>query len=82
MKKGDPIGEFLGRIFSPSMTRLFLRKPGDLETAREMQGRYDSWVERRLRISRDTPAIWKSILLWGILIIGFAIAFSLGFSRR
>lgn len=82
MKKSDPVGEFLGRIFSPLVTRLFLRKPGDLETAREMQEKYDSWVKRKLHISHDAPVIWKSVLLWSILIIGFAIAFSVGFSRR
>jgi len=80
MKSADPIGNRLGhsleRLVSPSLGRTAEEKAATLE----MMERTDAL--RRLGISNRAPALWKSLLWWGILAIGMTIAWYMSFHQR
>jgi len=73
-KKSNPIGDLLGRVLSPWMARLFRDHPEDYKHVKAYEDKFDDWVRRNLRITDEPPELWKSLLLYTILIFGFGVA--------
>ena len=78
-KKSNPIGNFLGRMLSPWMARLFRDHPE--KRVKEAEDQYNGWMKQKLGITVETPELWKSLLLYAILISGFGILLYVFFSR-
>ena len=84
MKKGDPIGEWLGRhLLSPILSPIedrFLSTPEDKKRALEAINRDDPLV--RLGMTQDSPEVWKSLLWWGIFVVGMSLAWYMSFHQK
>jgi hypothetical protein len=79
MKKGDPIGQWLWlHLFSPIEDRLFPTRESKDEALKEIR-RDDPLV--RLGVSQEPPAVWKSLLWWGIFVVGIGLAWYMSFHR-
>ena len=77
MEKGDRIGEWLGRHFLEPIVNHFLPTPEDKQRALETIRRYDPLL--RLGMSQGPPEAWKSLLLWGIFVLGMSLAWFMSF---
>jgi len=77
MKKGDPIAEWLGRRFLGPFVNHFLATPEDQQRALETVQRYDPLL--RLGVSQSPPEVWKSLLWWGIFVLGMGLAWYMSF---
>ena len=72
LRKGDPVGEFLGRLWlRPLVDKLW---PTPEEKRRMFETVQGTDPLRRLGISTDPPETWKSLLLWLILVVGMGLA--------
>lgn len=84
MKKGDPIGEWLGRHFlDPIVDPIvnhFLPTPEDKKRALETIQRDDPLI--RLGMSQGPPEVWKSLLWWGIFVLGMSLAWYMSFHQK
>jgi hypothetical protein len=80
MKKGDPIGEWLGRHFLEPLVNRFLPTPEDKKRAFETIQRDDPLI--RLGISAGPPEVWKSLLWWGIFVLGMSLAWYMSFHTK
>jgi hypothetical protein len=80
-RKSNPIGDFLGRILSPWMARLFRGHPEDYRRVKEAEDKYNDWMKQKLGITLEAPELWKSLLLYAILICGFGILLYVLFSH-
>jgi hypothetical protein len=80
-RKSNPIGDFLGRALSPWMARLLRDHPEDYRRVKETEDKYNDWMRKKLGITIETPELWKSLLLYTILICGFGILLYVFFSR-
>ena len=74
---GDPIGEWLGRRFLEPLVNHFLPKPEDKQRALETIQRDDPLL--RLGMSQGPPEVWKSLLCWGIFVVGMSLAWYMSF---
>ena len=77
MKKGDPIGEWLGRRLLEPLVNRFLPAPEDKKRALETIQRDDPSL--RLGMSQGPPEVWKSLLWWGIFVLGMSLAWYMSF---
>jgi hypothetical protein len=68
MRKGDAIGEWLGRQLLRFFSNLLGRTPEERERFVETAQQNDPL--KYLGITNDPPGIWKSILFWVLLIVG------------
>ena len=84
MKKGDPIGEWLGRHFlDPIVDPIvnhFLPTPEDKKRALETIQRDDPLI--RVGMSQGPPEVWKSLLWWGIFVLGMSLAWYMSFHQK
>lgn len=80
-KKSNPIGDFLGRILSSWMARLFRDRPEDYRRMKEAEDKYNDWMKQKLGITLESPELWKSLLLYTILVCGFGILLYVLFSH-
>jgi hypothetical protein len=80
MKKGDPIGEWLGRRFLEPLVNHFLPTPEDKKRALETIQRDDPLI--RLGMSQAPPKVWKSLLWWGIFVLGMSLAWYMSFHTK
>lgn len=78
-RKGNPIGECLwGVLVSPLLDHI-LPTPDDKARAFDEMQRNDPLA--RLGLSKDPPAVWKSLLWWAIFIVGMGLTFFMAFLR-
>ena len=75
VQEGRSDGEWLGRRFLEPLVNHFLPTAEDKKRAAETIQRTDPLV--RLGISTEPPEVWKSLLWWGILIVGISLAWYL-----
>jgi hypothetical protein len=75
LKKSDPIGEWLGRHLLAPVVNRFLPTTEDKKRALEVMQRDDPFA--RLGISQGPPELWKSLLWWGIFVVGMSLAWYL-----
>ncbi len=80
LKKGDPIGEWLGRMLSPLINRFVLRTPEDNKRLLESTERDDPL--RRLGMTQGPPEVWKSLLWWFIFLLGMGLVWYMSFQKR
>ena len=80
MKKGDPIGEWLGRHLLSHIEDRLLPTPEDKKKALEDIKRDDPLV--RLGMTQDSPEVWKSLLWWGIFLVGMSFAWYMSFHQK
>lgn len=80
MKKGDPIGEWLGRRFLDPIVNHFLPTPEDKKRALDVIKRDDPLV--RLGMSQESPEVWKSLLWWAIFVVGMGFAWYMSFHQK
>jgi hypothetical protein len=80
MKKDDPIGNWLGRRLERLVGVSLGRTPQETAETREMMDQTDPL--RRLGISNKAPEVWKSLLWWGILVVGMVLAWYMSFHRN
>ena len=71
--KGDPIGEFFGRVLLLPLARLFWPTSQEQQSKAETIRAQDDTL-MRLRISTDPPEVWKSLLWWTIFLVGMGLA--------
>ena len=76
LAKGDPVGEFLGRLILKPLVNLV--QPKVIEQEKAFQKLKASDPLRHLRISTELPENWKSILWWVIFIVGMGLALYVG----
>jgi hypothetical protein len=76
-RKGDPVGEWLGRLILSPLVDRFLPTAEDKMKAVEEIHRTDPLL--RLGISKGPPEVWKSLLWWAILVVGMGLAFYMSF---
>ncbi len=79
-RKGDPIGEWLGRLLLSPLEDRFLPTPEDKKKALEDIKRDDPLV--RLGMTQDSPEVWKSLLWWGIFVLGGSLAWYMSFHQK
>jgi hypothetical protein len=80
MRKGDPIGQFLGRLLLRPFVQMLWPTPEEQRREFEIIQKTDPL--RRLGISTDPPEIWKSLLWWSIFIVGMGLALYLSVHLR
>lgn len=80
MKKGDPIGDLLGRLFEQLFGPSLGRTAKERAETRELMDQTDPL--RRLGVSNEAPELWKSVLWWGILSIGLGLVWYMTFHRK
>jgi hypothetical protein len=79
-KKSDPIGEWLGRHLLEPLVNHFLPTAEDKKKAIEAIQRADPLA--RLGISQGPPEMWKSLLWWGIFVVGMSLVFYMSFRSK
>jgi hypothetical protein len=79
-KKGNPIGEWLWRLLLSPLEDRLLPTTEDKQRALEDMQRNDPLV--RLGISQESPAVWKSLLWWGIFVFGMGLAWYMSFHQK
>ena len=80
MRKGDPFGEWLGRLLTPIFDRCLHLTEQETREALEQIKRDDPRV--RLGMTNEPPELWKSLLLWFIFVVGGGLSFYIAFHRR
>jgi hypothetical protein len=80
LMKGDPIGEWLGRHFLEPFVNHFLLTPEDKKRALETIQQDDPLI--RLSMSQGPPEVWKSLLWWGIFVVGMSLAWYMSFHQK
>jgi hypothetical protein len=48
---------------------------------KESEDKYNDWMKQKLGITLEAPELWKSLLLYAILISGFGILLYVLFSH-
>ena len=79
-RKGDPIGEWLWHRVLPPFEGRLLPTPEDKKRALEDIKRDDPLV--RLGMTQDSPEVWKSLLWWGIFVVGASLALYMSFHQK
>jgi hypothetical protein len=79
-RKGDPIGEWLWHRVLPPLEDRLLPTPEDKKRALEDINRDDPLV--RLGMTQDSPEVWKSLLWWGIFVLGASLALYMSFHQK
>jgi hypothetical protein len=79
-RKGDAIGEWLWHRVLPPLEDHLLPTPEDKRRALENIKRDDPLV--RLGMTQDSPEVWKSLLWWGIFVLGASLAWYMSFHQK
>lgn len=80
MRRGDPIGQWLGRFLTPIFDRYLHLTEQETREALEQLRRDDPLV--RLGMTHEPPELWKSLLFWFIVVVGGGLSFYIAFHRR